>query len=426
MYQLLSRATGHRTRRILAPNARDRSQTVPTPARVGLPPHNLLLDATSLAVPPRRTTYPLEVRLSPAHQPLQQAHSSVGSGRARSGRRAKASTPPSKPAPRTARPLYPHPHRLTCPAKRPFIFPIHHRYSGRTAVHDQKGLLTVPASIQPSSQDHLRLADKVAIVTGAGTRSENVAGVGVASAVLFAAHGAKVLIVDLDEAAAKKTQATIRDAGGEASIYIADVADETNCRELVEAAIERHGRLDILMNSVGVSGPGMVTEVTEEVWNRTLDVDLKSMILLCKYAVPAMINSGGGSIINVSSVDGIRAGMTRNIPYAAAKGGMIAATRAMAVHHGRDNVRVNCIAPGMLYTSMTEFVGEKTRDLRRRVAPLGTEGKAEDVALAALFLASGESRWITGVLLPVDAGLMAAGPQSVLANVLDNIDDIED
>jgi NAD(P)-dependent dehydrogenase (short-subunit alcohol dehydrogenase family) len=244
-----------------------------------------------------------------------------------------------------------------------------------------------------------------------------------ATATLFAAHGAKVLIADLDEAAAKKTQATIHEAGGEALIHIADVANETNCRELVEVAVERYGRLDVLMNSVGISGPGMVTEVTEEVWNRTLDVDLKSMILICKYAVPAMIESGGGSIINVSSVDGIRAGMTRNIPYAAAKGGMIAATRAMAVHHGRDNVRVNCIAPGMLYTSMTESLGKKTRDLRRRVAPLGTEGNAEDVALAALFLASGESRWVTGVLLPVDAGLMAAGPQSVLDNVLEDLED---
>jgi len=244
-----------------------------------------------------------------------------------------------------------------------------------------------------------------------------------ATATLFAAHGAKVLIADLDEAAAKKTQATIHEAGGEALIHIADVANETNCRELVEVAVERYGRLDVLMNSVGISGPGMVTEVTEEVWNRTLDVDLKSMILICKYAVPAMIESGGGSIINVSSVDGIRAGMTRNIPYAAAKGGMIAATRAMAVHHGRDNVRVNCIAPGMLYTSMTESLGKKTRDLRRRVAPLGTEGNAEDVALAALFLASGESRWVTGVLLPVDAGLMAARPQSVPDNVLEDRED---
>jgi NAD(P)-dependent dehydrogenase (short-subunit alcohol dehydrogenase family) len=135
-----------------------------------------------------------------------------------------------------------------------------------------------------------------------------------------------------------------------------------------------------------------------------------------------MIDNGGGSIINIASVDGICASMIPGIPYTAAKGGMIAATRAMAVHHGRDNIRVNCIAPGLLYTSMVEAVGEKVREIRRKLPPLGTEGTAEDVAMAALFLASEESRWITGVLLPVDAGLMAAGPQSLLSNILDDFE----
>lgn len=265
-----------------------------------------------------------------------------------------------------------------------------------------------------------RLANKVAIVTGAGTRSKNVSGVGVATARLFAEYGAKVLIVDMDEAAAKTTRQMITEAGGEASVFITDVANEPGCRELVEAAVERYGKLDILMNSVGIGGPGLVTDVTEELWNRVLDVDLKSMVFISKYAVPEMVKNGGGSIINVSSVDGIRAAMSRNVPYAAAKGGMIAVTRAMAVHHGRDNIRVNCIAPGMLYTSMTEAIDDRKRELRRRIAPLGTEGRAEDIAMAAVFLASDESRWITGVLLPVDAGLMAAGPQSVLNNILDD------
>jgi NAD(P)-dependent dehydrogenase (short-subunit alcohol dehydrogenase family) len=144
------------------------------------------------------------------------------------------------------------------------------------------------------------------------------------------------------------------------------------------------------------------------------------MVFISKYAVPEMIKTGGGSIINVSSVDGIRAGMTKNISYNAAKGGMITVTMAMAVHHGRDNVRVNCIAPGMLYTSMTEAMDDQTRKLRRDIAPLGTEGRAEDIAMAASFLASDEARWITGVLLPVDAGLMAAGPQSIINNILDD------
>ncbi|NQW19780.1 MAG: SDR family oxidoreductase [Chloroflexi bacterium] len=267
-----------------------------------------------------------------------------------------------------------------------------------------------------------RLANKVAIVTGAGTRSANVAGVGVASAKLFASHGAKVLIVDIDEAAAITTVQAITEAGGEASIFIADVAKESGCKALVEAAIDRYGKLDILMNSVGIGGPGATPDVTEDAWNRVLDVDLKSMVFISKYAIPEMIRNGGGSIINVASVDGIRAAMTKNIPYAAAKGGMIAATRAMAVHHGRENIRVNCIAPGMIYTSMVEAVDDRRRQLRRNIAPLGTEGRAEDIAMAAIFLASEESRWITGILLPVDAGLMAAGPQSLINNILDDYD----
>ncbi len=235
---------------------------------------------------------------------------------------------------------------------------------------------------------------------------------------MFAEHGAKVLIVDLDEAAAITTEKAITEAGGVASIYVADVAHETGCRELVKAAVERYGRLDILMNSVGILGIGAVTELEESSWHRVLDVNLKSMAFISKYAVPAMIESGGGSIINISSVDGIRAGMSHSISYAAAKGGVISMTRTMAVHHGPDNIRVNCIAPGMIYTSMVEAVDEQKRELRRQTAPLGTEGTAEDVALAALFLASDDSRWITGVLLPVDAGLMAAGPQSMLNSTL--------
>ncbi|MCX8277419.1 MAG: SDR family NAD(P)-dependent oxidoreductase [Dehalococcoidia bacterium] len=267
-----------------------------------------------------------------------------------------------------------------------------------------------------------RLANKVAIVTGAGTRSENIAGVGVATAKLFASYGAKVLIVDMDETAAKATEKAINEAGGEASYFLADVAQESGCKSLVEAAIESYGKLDILMNSVGIGGPGAVPDVTEETWNRVMDVDLKSMVFISKYAIPEMIKNGGGSIINIASVDGIRAAMTKNVPYAAAKGGMIAATKAMAVHHGRDNVRVNCIAPGMIFTSMVEAYDGPMRELRRTIAPLGTEGRAEDIAMAATFLASEESRWITGVLLPVDAGLMAAGPQSIIGNILEDFD----
>ena len=266
-----------------------------------------------------------------------------------------------------------------------------------------------------------RLANKVAIVTGAGTRSKNVSGVGVATARAFAAQGAKVLIVDMDESAAKTSVEVITEDGGEASFFVADVSLAPDCRGMVEAAVEHYGRLDILMNNVGVViGRGSVIDIEEDSWDRVLDINLKSMVFICKHAVPAMIESGGGSIINVSSVDGIRAGMGHSVSYSASKGGVIALTRAMAVDHGRDNVRVNCIAPGMIYTSMVEVVSDERRELRRQIAPLGTEGTAEDVAMAAVFLASDESKWITGVLLPVDAGLMAAGPQSILSNIMED------
>jgi NAD(P)-dependent dehydrogenase (short-subunit alcohol dehydrogenase family) len=150
-----------------------------------------------------------------------------------------------------------------------------------------------------------------------------------------------------------------------------------------------------------------------------LDVNLKSMLLTSKYAIPEMIASGGGSIINLSSIAGLRAGSGgASIPYAVSKGGVIALTTQMAVHHGRDNIRVNCIAPGHIYTPMVAGgMSAEMRELRRRAGPLGSEGTAWDVAWATLFLASDEARWITGVVLPVDAGLLATTPLAVLRHL---------
>lgn len=261
-----------------------------------------------------------------------------------------------------------------------------------------------------------RLQNKVAIVTGAGTRGP-MAGTGQATAILFARHGAKVLLVDLESERAQQTQATITAEGGEASIFQADVTQEEACRALVDACVERYGALHILFNNVGISGPGKVTEVEESVWNRALDVNLKSAVLTSKYAIPKMVATGGGSIIHVSSIDGLRAGAVPNIPYAVAKGGLVTLTRAMAVQHGREGIRVNCIAPGLLYAPFVAHISDETRDMRRKAAPLGIEGDGWDVAWAALFLASDEARWISGVVLPVDAGLLAATPLSVLDNL---------
>ena len=259
-----------------------------------------------------------------------------------------------------------------------------------------------------------RLEGKVGIVTGAGSSGPGV-GTGKAISILFAREGCKVLLLDAEQARAEETLATIREDGGEASVFQADITSSDDCRRAVEAAVERYGHLDILMNNVGILTPGNVVTVKEEDWDRSLDVNLKGMMLTSKHAVPRMIEAGGGSIINMSSLLGLRAGSQfESVPYSASKGGIIALTTSMSAEHGRDNVRVNAIAPGYLYTPMVSGMDEEARDLRRRAAPLGTEGTAWDVAWAALFLASDEARWITGVVLPVDAGLIATTPLAML------------
>jgi NAD(P)-dependent dehydrogenase (short-subunit alcohol dehydrogenase family) len=264
-----------------------------------------------------------------------------------------------------------------------------------------------------------RLAGKVAIVTGAGTRGE-LPGTGQATSILFAREGARVLLVDREESNALKTLETIEAEGGEASVFVADVTQNADCQAMVDAAVARYGALHILFNNVGTYGSGTVVDIEEEVWDRAIEVNLKSMMLTCKHAIPKMVEAGSGSIINVSSIDGIRAGWSPNIPYAAAKGGAIAMTRNMAVHHGRQQIRVNCIAPGHLHASFVGNISEAARELRREAGPLGIEGTAWDVAWAAVFLASDESRWISGVVLPVDAGTLAATPLSMLRHLRDS------
>ena len=260
-------------------------------------------------------------------------------------------------------------------------------------------------------QNSGRLAGKVAIVTGAGTSNQEIAGTGQAMAILFARQGAKVLLVDLDVKNAESTLATIQQEGGEASVFQADISREVECRAMVEAAVARYGTLHVLVNNVGIHGDGRVTDVEEAVWDRTMNVNLKAMVWASKYAIPEMVKTGGGSIINISSVDGLRAGAWPNLPYAVSKGGVVTLTTHMAVQHGRDNIRVNCIAPGLIFGAMiSDRLTDELRTLRREANPLGLEGTGWDIAQAALFLASDESRWITGVTLPVDGGLLAATP----------------
>jgi NAD(P)-dependent dehydrogenase (short-subunit alcohol dehydrogenase family) len=250
----------------------------------------------------------------------------------------------------------------------------------------------------------LRLPGKVAIVTGAGSRAEGI-GNGRATAVLFAREGARVLCVDQSKDAAEATRAMIAGEGGEAAVLEADVTRSADCRAMVDEAVRRWGRLDILDNNVGIGGRATVVEVDEADWDRMMRVNVTSMMLASKHAIPAMASGGGGAIVNISSISALRPrGLT---PYTVSKGAVIALTRAMAVDHAAQGIRVNCIAPGPVYTPMVAAGGmsAELRDQRRRASPLGIEGTGWDVAHAALFLASDEARYITGVVLPVDGGV---------------------
>ncbi|MEK7814580.1 MAG: SDR family oxidoreductase, partial [Chloroflexota bacterium] len=244
-----------------------------------------------------------------------------------------------------------------------------------------------------------RLEGKVAIVTGAGSSGQGI-GNGKATAVLFAREGAKVLLVDMTKERAEETLAMIQEEEGEASVFQADVTKADDCRRMVEAALDRYGRLDILDNNVGISRRGTVLEVSEEDWDYVMAVNVKSIVLASRYAIPRMIEGGGGAIINISSIAGLRA--HSSTPYTTSKAAVIGLTISMAADHGKDNIRVNCIAPGLVYTPMVApRMDAALRETRRKAAPLGSEGTAWDIAWAAVYLASDEARWVNGVVLPV-------------------------
>ena len=195
-----------------------------------------------------------------------------------------------------------------------------------------------------------------------------------------------------------------------------DVTSNSDCKRIVDTTISEYGRLDTLINNVGILAPGNVVTLKETDYDKVMNVNLKSMVLVSKHVIPKMIESGGGSIVNMSSFLGLRSGsIFESVPYSVSKGGVVTLTLSMAVQHGRENIRANCILPGYIYTPMVApHISEETRELRKNGAPLGTEGTAWDIANAALFLASEDARWVTGLLMPVDAGLLAASPLSML------------
>lgn len=253
-----------------------------------------------------------------------------------------------------------------------------------------------------------RLEGKVAIITGAGTVGPGV-GNGKATAVLFAREGAKVLLVDIVPEAAEETLNLVLAEGGEASTYQADVSNAKECDAMVQACVERYGRVDILVNNVGISSKGDALTLDEAEWDNVMDVNVKSVVLASRAAIPEMIKNGGGAITNLSSIAGRRAHSP--LAYSVSKTAVIGITIAMASDHGRDGIRVNCIAPGQVFTPRIEArMTEGLRGMRVETSPLGTEGTAWDIAWANVYLASEEARWVTGVTLPVDAGLAVTTP----------------
>jgi NAD(P)-dependent dehydrogenase (short-subunit alcohol dehydrogenase family) len=249
-----------------------------------------------------------------------------------------------------------------------------------------------------------RLRQKVAIVTGAGSRGPGL-GNGKAAAILFAREGARVLCVDRALPRAEETVALIQAEGGDAAALEADVTRADDCRAMVDAAVARWGGLDVLHNNVGIESRKDLLETTEEEWDEVLAVDLKSVFLATQAAVPAMVRRGGGSVVCVSSIAGHR-GHGRTA-YAAAKAGIEGFVRSVAVQLGPQGVRINAIAPGTVWTPMVEGLGPEARERRRKASPLGTEGTGWDVGWGAVYLASDESRWVTGHVLVIDAGLTA-------------------
>jgi NAD(P)-dependent dehydrogenase (short-subunit alcohol dehydrogenase family) len=253
-----------------------------------------------------------------------------------------------------------------------------------------------------------RLEGRVAIVTGAGSRADGI-GNGRATSVLLAREGARVTLVDRELAWAERTLGMVVEEGGEAQIVTADVAQPEDCRSIVEATVERWGRLDILVNNVGITGPsGTALDVDLAAWDEGFRVNVTSMMLMARYAIPEMRKGGGGSIINLSSVAGLSGGHPKLL-YPTTKAAVIGLTRAMAAHHGTQGIRVNAVAPGLVFTPMvaTRGMTDEMRDSRRRRGLLQTEGTGWDVAAAVLYLASDDARWVTGTVLTVDAGMMA-------------------
>jgi NAD(P)-dependent dehydrogenase (short-subunit alcohol dehydrogenase family) len=260
-----------------------------------------------------------------------------------------------------------------------------------------------------------RLAGRTAIITGAGSVGPGW-GNGRAIAVVFAAEGASVLLIDRDKDSLEVTAGQIRETGGRVETMIADVTVEAEIAGFVAGCVETFGTVDILVNNVGGSRAGGVAELSHEDWRQQLDVNLTSVFVACKHVLPIMRARGSGAIVNIASASGTRWTGSAQVGYAAAKAGVIQLSKVTAVQYARDGIRVNTVVPGQLHTPMVEarLAGQRAGgDVAKLLAqrqsriPLGFLGDGRDTAYAALFLASDEARWVTGTEIVVDGGMTA-------------------
>jgi NAD(P)-dependent dehydrogenase (short-subunit alcohol dehydrogenase family) len=252
----------------------------------------------------------------------------------------------------------------------------------------------------------MRLEGKVALITGGAS------GMGKVASSLFASEGAKVVLTDVSDEAGEAVASEIVAGGGEAAFVHADISKEADAKAMVEVAVSRFGKLDVLYNNAGImlGTDGSVDTTEESVWDKTLAINVKGVAFGCKYGVPAMIASGGGSIINVASFVAWLGAATSQTAYTASKGAVLAMTREIAVEYARKGVRCNALCPGPIDTPLlAELLSDPARRQRRFVhIPMGRLGRAEELAKAALFLASDDSSYMTGASLIVDGGITAA------------------
>jgi len=252
----------------------------------------------------------------------------------------------------------------------------------------------------------MRLQNKVVLITGAGS------GIGRETSLLFASEGAQVVVVDVNDGAGEAVAAEIREAGGTAVYAHADVSKSAEAEGMIRIAEASFGRLDVLFNNAGIShaqdDDAVATD--EEVWDLTMNINLKGVFLGCKHGIPALRRSGGGSIINTASFVALLGAATPQLAYTASKGGVLAMTRELAVIHARENIRVNALCPGPLRTELLmKYLDTEEKRQRRLVhIPMGRFGEAKEIAQAALFLASDESSFTTGATFLVDGGITAA------------------